>query len=77
METYPVTVLCRVMEVSTSAFYAWCKQPEDSEKTKKKQSLKDKVSQVFIENKQCYGSRRLSNELKNKDLLLGDIKRVR
>lgn len=24
---YPVTVLCRVMQVSTSAYYAWKKRP--------------------------------------------------
>ncbi len=77
METYPVTVLCRVMDVSTSAFYAWCKQPEDSEKIKQQQRLEDKVSQVFNENKQSYGSHRLSNELKKQGLLLGDIKRGR
>ena len=32
-KTYPVRVLCRVMEVSTSAYYSWTKQPEMSEKT--------------------------------------------
>ena len=74
METYPVTVLCRVMEVSTSAFYAWCKQPEDSEKTKQKQRLEDEAKQIFIETKQSYGSRRLSNELKKQGFAVGRYK---
>ena len=74
MKTYPVTVLCRVMEVSTSAFYAWCKQPEDSEKIKQKQRLEDKVTQIFIENKQSYGSRRLSDQLKKQGIEVGRYK---
>jgi transposase InsO family protein len=62
------------MEVSTSAFYAWCKQPEDSEKTKQKQRLEDEAKQIFIETKQSYGSRRLSNELKKQGFAVGRYK---
>ncbi len=74
METYPVTVLCRVMEVSTSVFYAECKQPEYAEKAKQKQHLENKASQIFIENKQCYGSRRLSDQLKKQGFAVGRYK---
>ena len=62
-KTYPVTVLCRVMEVSTSAFYAWLKTPEDSDKAQRKAVLEAKARQLFDDHKQIYGYRRLSNEL--------------
>lgn len=62
-KTYPVTVLCRVMEVSTSAFYAWIKKPEDADKTREKEVLETKARQLFNENKQIHGYRRLSDAL--------------
>jgi len=46
-KTYPVTVLCRVMQVSTRAYYAWTKQPETTEKTKDNEKLETKIRQIF------------------------------
>lgn len=51
------------MEVSTSAFYAWLKRPEDSDKAQRKAVLEAKARQLFNDHKQTYGYRRLSNEL--------------
>ena len=51
------------MEVSTSAFYAWLKTPEDSDKAQRKAVLEAKARQLFNDHKQTYGYRRLSNEL--------------
>ncbi|NOS73951.1 MAG: IS3 family transposase [Methyloglobulus sp.] len=62
-KTYPVTVLCRVMEVSSGAFYTWLKTPQDSEKAQRKVALETKARQLFNGHKQTYGYRRLSNEL--------------
>jgi hypothetical protein len=39
-KTFLVTVLCKVMLVSTSAFYAWSKAPEETDKKHCKNSLK-------------------------------------
>ncbi|MEQ1546883.1 IS3 family transposase [Methyloglobulus sp.] len=62
-KTYPVTVLCRVMEVSSSAFYTWLKTPGDSEKAQRKAALEAKASQLFEDHRQTYGYRRLSDAL--------------
>jgi len=51
------------MEVSTSAFYAWVKKPGDTDKIREKEVLETKARQLFNENKQTYGYRRLSDAL--------------
>lgn len=51
------------MEVSTSAFYAWVKKPEDTDKIREKEVLETKARQLFNENRQIYGYRRLSDAL--------------
>jgi transposase InsO family protein len=51
------------MEVSASAFYSWAKKPEDTDKTRQREALEAKASEIFIDHKQTYGYRRLSNEL--------------
>ena len=62
-KTYPVTVLCRVMELSTSAFYEWLKNPGDTDRIRKREALEGKVRHLFYEYKQIYGYRRLSDAL--------------
>ena len=61
-----MTVLCRVMKVSTSAYYAWHKGPEFS--AKEKETLKTKIRKIFDDHKQTYGSRRIVNELKKQGI---------
>jgi len=62
-KTYPVTVLCRVMQVSTSAYYAWKKQPEWTEKAQQKELLEIKTRELFEMSRHSYGTRRLSDAL--------------
>lgn len=50
-QTYPVTVLCRVMQVSSSAYYEWLKAPQDSDKNQQDQKVVEKVRQIFVDNK--------------------------
>ncbi len=52
-----------VMEASASAFYSWSKKPEDTDKNRQREALEAKASEIFIDHKQTYGYRRLSNEL--------------
>lgn len=54
-KTFPVTALCKVMRVSTSAFYAWSKTPEETDKKAQQKQLEAKAIQLFAENKQVYG----------------------
>lgn len=69
-----MTALCRVMQVSTSAFYAWDKQPEFTDKMRQEEALKLKVSQIFYDHKQAYGTRRLSDALKTAGFNVGRYK---
>jgi putative transposase len=62
------------MQVSSSAFYAWAKRPESSGKTKEKAGLEAKLRQIFDDNKQVYGSRRISKELKKIGIIAGRYK---
>ena len=62
-KTYPVTVLCRVMGVSTSAFYEWFKNPGDTDRIRERETLESKARQLSYEYKQIYGYRRLSDAL--------------
>jgi putative transposase len=51
------------MEVSASAFYAWAKKPEDTDKTRQREALEAKARQLFDGHQQTYGYRRLSDAL--------------
>jgi len=73
-KTYPITLLCRVMEVSTSAFYTWRQMPEKSDKKQMPHLLASKAKQIFLENKSCYGTRRLSNQLRKQGFQVGRYK---
>ena len=71
---YPVTVLCRVMQVSTSAYYAWLKTPQDDNNKRQDQKLAEKVRQIFTDNKQSFGSRRLADRLQKQGVAIGRFK---
>jgi transposase InsO family protein len=51
------------MEVSTSAYYVWVKQPDDTYKRAERQKQEQQAEQFFVESKSSYGSRRLSDAL--------------
>jgi putative transposase len=59
------------MELSTSAYYAWCQTPEKSDKKQKHQILASKAKQIFLENRSSYGSRRLSDRLRKQGFEVG------
>jgi len=61
-KAYPVTVLCEVMQVSRSAYYAWAKRPEATDQ--ERQRLEQRAARIFEDSRRTYGSRRLSDELK-------------
>ena len=62
------------MQVSTSAYYAWTKQPETTEKTKDNEKLETQTRQIFDDFKQTYGSRRLVSELHKAGFKVGRYK---
>lgn len=73
MKTYPVTVLCRIMKVNPSGFYAWAKQPDPAAKPMAKK-IEARVISLFSESHASFGSRRLSKHLKDTGYSVGRFK---
>ena len=67
---YPVTALCRVMQVSTSAYYAWCGhggEVVDSETWR----LCHRMKALFAESRQSLGSRQMMKQLCKEGFQIG------
>lgn len=58
----PVRVMCRVLRVSPSGFYAWRSRPV-SDQTIRRGELTKKVQQIFEDNRRVYGSPRIHEQL--------------
>ncbi len=63
-QEFPVVVMCRVLNVSESGFYAWRKRPTCQRKREDAQ-LSPLIRQVFTAHRGRYGSPRLHAELKD------------
>ncbi len=66
---YPVTTMCRALEVSVSGYYAWRKR-EPSQHCREDAELADKICVVFQSNRCVYGSPRIHAELQAQGHLL-------
>ncbi len=62
-KAYPTTLMCDVLQVSNSGYYAWRKQPYSLRLTENLK-LVPLVRRIHIESGQTYGSRRMSKALK-------------
>jgi transposase InsO family protein len=61
-QEYPITTMCRVLEVSASGYYAWCKR-ELSQHARSDAQLAEQVKTAFQANRCVYGSPRVHAEL--------------
>jgi putative transposase len=59
---YPITLMCRVLEVSVSGYYAWSKRPP-SQHSREDAHLAERVKTAFQANRYVYGSPRIHAEL--------------
>jgi transposase InsO family protein len=59
---WPVDMMCRVLKVSRSGFYAWRQRPE-SEQAKSRRRLIEIIKEIHEESKRSYGSPRVHREL--------------
>ena len=75
---YPVRVLCRVLEVSTSGYHAWLRRVP-AERARARERLKLAALAAHARTRQTYGARRLQRELAADGFVasLGTIRRVR
>jgi len=60
---YPVKLMCRVLRVSSSGYYAWRIRPE-SQRAKTNRELAQVIRRVHAESKQVYGRPKVTAELK-------------
>jgi|SRR6266581_6391568 len=54
-QEYPITLMCRVLEVSVSGYYAWSKRPP-SRHSREDAQLAEQVKTVFQANRRVYGT---------------------
>jgi putative transposase len=62
-QQYPITLLCKTLEVSESGYYAW-KNREPSQHCREDARLAAEIQQVFLEHRKLYGSPRIHAVLK-------------
>ncbi len=67
---FPVRVLCEVLKVSESGYYAWRKRPPGRrQKEKEDEELTIQLESVFEQSHQTYGSPRIHAALRSKGII--------
>ena len=61
-DSFPVNLMCQVLQASKSAYYAWKKRVPGPRQQRTERIRKD-VQQVFEESNQIYGSHKIAHEL--------------
>ena len=67
---FPVTLLCRVLEVSTSGYYRW-RKAAPSRRARDDARLKPTIAAIYAESRQTYGSPRVHAEIVEQGLDAG------
>jgi transposase InsO family protein len=67
---HPVTMLCALLGVARSAYYAWCGGPGPRQKEDAR--LSQEVEAVFVEKRRTYGRIRLTRELRARGHACGE-----
>jgi len=69
-EEFPVTVMCKVLMVSSSGYYAWLKR-EPSTRAQQDQLLVEKARQIHKQSARRYGSPRVYRQMKAEGIEVG------
>lgn len=64
---YPLALMCRVLDVSVSGYYAWSKRLP-SEHSRKDAELAEHIKSIFQANRGVYGSPRVHAELRDEGM---------
>ena len=73
---YPVSLMCRVLRVSRSGYYAWRVRSE-SQRAKTDRELTRVIRRIHADSKQVYGSPKVTAELKDEGYNCGQRKVAR
>ncbi len=75
--SYPVTVLCRMLGVSKSGYYAWCARPPSKRSRREDADLTEKIREVHRRSRETYGSPRVHAEMRSLGISCGRRKVAR
>jgi putative transposase len=67
---YPVSILCDVMQVARSGYYAWLKCPTSARQIKNEE-LVALVKEIFSDSHETYGTRRIAKALEGRGIPCG------
>ena len=67
---YPVTVMCEVLGVSRSGYYAWLERPP-SKRAIANEELTERIRAIHKESRETYGSPRILAELRDEGERVG------
>lgn len=62
---YPITLMCRVLQVARAGYYAWRVRPA-SRRQQRDNQLRVVIGALFRANQRCYGSVRIHRELQRR-----------
>jgi len=69
-KAWPIVLMCEVLKLSVSAYYAWRKRPEAARKLEN-HSLIPLVQKIHFNMRQSYGTRRMAKELRKRGIDCG------
>jgi len=61
-KAWPVILMCKVLQISSSAYYAWRKRPEP-ERKRENRALIPRVREIHVQMRESYGARRMADAL--------------
>ncbi|MFT5112724.1 MAG: putative transposase [Parasphingorhabdus sp.] len=68
-----MTMLCRILKLTPSGYYAWCKRPGKLI-TSEELHLHRRAKKLFVDSRESLGSRELSKKLQEEGLAIGRYK---
>jgi len=68
--SYPIAMMCRVLDVSTSGYYAWLKRPPSS-RSQADTALLQRIREIHTRSKGTYGTPRIHAELAAEGVRVG------
>jgi len=59
-QEYPISTMCRVLEVAVSGYYAWLRRlGAPSRRSQENTGLGERIVRIYQDNRQVYGSPRI------------------